>query len=236
MIYSKGTHIESKNSNDDILPKSEGTGLPATNDLASEVRLLQEQLAALTATGIQGEGRGSYRDRGRGRGGARGRGSNTRTSNGCGKRGQIRRDCPNKKNADKDKDSATPAFGFLPVVVDSPTYFRDESIIMSSPPPVCPQSFQLLEWMWDYLHKEYVDPRTSPNVVEFQIDPLTRFKYYSIDPSPSPKKQLHLPRRARRPHRPLLHMKSFSTTLISPTTTVGRVTIVAYPLCHSSST
>jgi hypothetical protein len=35
--------------------------------------------------------------------------------------------------------------------------------------------------MWDYLRKDYVDPRTSPNVVEFQIDPLTGFKYYSID-------------------------------------------------------
>jgi hypothetical protein len=42
LIYSKGTHFESKNSNDDILPKSEGTGLLATNDLASQVRLLQE--------------------------------------------------------------------------------------------------------------------------------------------------------------------------------------------------
>jgi hypothetical protein len=67
LIYSKGTHIESKNSNDDILPKSEGAGLPATNDLASEVRLLQEELAALTATGIQGGGKGSYKGRGRGR-------------------------------------------------------------------------------------------------------------------------------------------------------------------------
>ena len=29
--------------------------------------------------------------------------------------------------------------------------------------------------------KEYVDPRTSPKVVEAQVDPFTRFKYYSID-------------------------------------------------------
>ena len=35
--------------------------------------------------------------------------------------------------------------------------------------------------MWDYLRKEYVDPRTSPNVVEFQIDSLTGFKYNFID-------------------------------------------------------
>ena len=69
LIYSKGAHIESKNSNDDILPKSEGTGLLATNDLASQVRLLQEQLAALTATGTQGGGRRIYKGRGRGRGG-----------------------------------------------------------------------------------------------------------------------------------------------------------------------
>ena len=69
LIYSKGTHIESKNSNDDILPKSEGTGLPATDDLASKVRLLQKQLAALTATGTKWGGRGFYKGRGRGCGG-----------------------------------------------------------------------------------------------------------------------------------------------------------------------
>jgi hypothetical protein len=202
LIYSKGTHIESKNSIDDILPKSEGTGLPATNGLASQVRLLQAQLVALTATGIQGGGRGSYKDKGRVRGGAggRGRGSETRICYGCGKRGHIRRDCPDEKNADKDDDSATPAVGFLAVVVDSPTYLHDEPIIMSSPPSVCPQSFQVLGWMWAYLRKEYVDPRTSPKVVEFPIDYLTGFKYYSIETTPSPKKQLHLPRRARRPH------------------------------------
>ena len=67
LIYSKGTHIESKKYNDDILPKSEGTGLPATNDFASQDRLLQEQLALLTAAGTQGGGRRFYKGRGCGR-------------------------------------------------------------------------------------------------------------------------------------------------------------------------
>ena len=173
LIKSKGTHIESKNSNDDILLKSEGTGLPATDDLASKVQLLQKQLAALTATGMQGGGRGFYKGRGRGRGGTGGRGFDTRTCYGCGKRGHIRRYCPDEKNVDKDEDTVTPAVGFPTIVVDSPTYFRDESIIMTSPPPVCQQSFQLLGWTWDSLRKEYFDPRTSPNIVEFKIDPLT---------------------------------------------------------------
>jgi hypothetical protein len=31
----------------------------------------------------------------------------------------------------------------------------------------------MLGWIWDYLRKEYVDLRVSPNVVEFKIDPLT---------------------------------------------------------------
>jgi len=96
-----------------------------------------------------------------------------RTCYGCGKRGHIRRDCPDEKNVDKDDDTATPAVGFHVVVVDSPTYFRYESIIVSFPSPVCPQSFKLLGWIWDCLMKEYVDPRTSPNVVEAQIDPFT---------------------------------------------------------------
>jgi len=69
LIYSKGTHIESKNSNDGILPKSEGTGLLANDDLASKVGLLQEQLAALTPPGMQWGGRGFSKGRGRGRGG-----------------------------------------------------------------------------------------------------------------------------------------------------------------------
>jgi hypothetical protein len=134
------------------------------------------------AAGTQGGGKEFCKGRGRGCGGTGGRGSDTRTCYGCGKRGHIRRDYPDEKNADMDEDSATPAVGFHAVVVDSPTYFRDEAIIMSSPPPVCPKSFQLLGWNWDYyLRKEYVDPRTSPNVVEIQIDPLTGFKYYSID-------------------------------------------------------
>ena len=60
LIYSKGTHIESKKFNDDILPKAEGTGLPATDDLASQVRLLHEQLVALAATGTQGKGTGFF--------------------------------------------------------------------------------------------------------------------------------------------------------------------------------
>ncbi len=46
-----------------------GTGLLETDDIASQVRLLQlKQLAALTATGLQKEGRGNYMGRGRGRG------------------------------------------------------------------------------------------------------------------------------------------------------------------------
>ena len=78
LIYSKGTHIESKNSSDDIISKSEGTGLPATDDLASQIRLLQEQLAALTATGMLGGDKEFSKGRGRGRGGTGGRGSDTR--------------------------------------------------------------------------------------------------------------------------------------------------------------
>ena len=35
-----------------------------------------------------------------------------------------------------------------------PGFGENESIIMSSPPPVCPQSFQLLGWTWDYLGTE----------------------------------------------------------------------------------
>ena len=40
MINTLGTHIESKKLNDDILPKTEGTGLSATDDLVSQFRLL----------------------------------------------------------------------------------------------------------------------------------------------------------------------------------------------------
>ncbi len=49
MIFSYGIHIETKLSNEEIEPKSEGAGLQAT-DLATNVRLLEEQIAALTAT------------------------------------------------------------------------------------------------------------------------------------------------------------------------------------------
>ena len=41
MIYTLGTHIESKEINDAILPKTEGTGLLATEYLDSQVRELQ---------------------------------------------------------------------------------------------------------------------------------------------------------------------------------------------------
>ena len=50
MIFGYGIHIETKMTDDEIKQKSEGTGLPATK-LATKVRLLEEQLAALTTTG-----------------------------------------------------------------------------------------------------------------------------------------------------------------------------------------
>ncbi len=37
LIYSKGTHIESKKLNNDLQPKSKGTGLLATDDLVTKV-------------------------------------------------------------------------------------------------------------------------------------------------------------------------------------------------------
>jgi hypothetical protein len=101
MIFSYGIRIETKLLNDEIKPKSEGTGLPAT-DMATKARLLEEQLAALAATGEavtggRGRGRGW---RGRGRGGAGGRGPDTRMCYGCHKRGHIRRDCPKEATDD----------------------------------------------------------------------------------------------------------------------------------------
>jgi len=56
MIYSFGIHIETQLFNDDIKPKSEGTVLPATIDLVAKVRLLEEQLAALSATCVRKKG------------------------------------------------------------------------------------------------------------------------------------------------------------------------------------
>ena len=69
LIYSKGTHIESKNSNDDILPRSEGADFlqPTAWSLRSDY--FKKRLVALTATGTQGGGKGFYKGRGRGRGG-----------------------------------------------------------------------------------------------------------------------------------------------------------------------
>ena len=111
------------------MTQTEGTGPPVTDDLASQVRLLQEKLTALTATGLQKEGRGNYRGRGRDRGGEGGRGSDTMTCYGGGKKGHIRRDCPK----DKNNDTTTPTIGFRAVVVTSPMYDKNESIILSSP-------------------------------------------------------------------------------------------------------
>ena len=51
MIFSLGLHVETKLLNDEVKAKSEGTGLPLTNDLEAKVRLLEQQLASLTSTG-----------------------------------------------------------------------------------------------------------------------------------------------------------------------------------------
>ena len=51
MVFSFGLRVETKLLNDEVKPKSEGTGLPTTNDMEAKVRLLEQQLAALTATG-----------------------------------------------------------------------------------------------------------------------------------------------------------------------------------------
>jgi hypothetical protein len=64
MIYTFGAHIESKILNEEITPKTEGTCLPAIDDLASHVRLLHQQLAALAATRATRDGRGNYMGRG----------------------------------------------------------------------------------------------------------------------------------------------------------------------------
>ena len=86
MIFGYGIHIDTKLTDDEIKPKSEGTGLPAT-DLATKVRLLEEQLAALTTTReakTRGRGRGRGRGRrGRGRSRSGGRGADTRMCYGC---------------------------------------------------------------------------------------------------------------------------------------------------------
>jgi len=103
--------------NDDIKPKSEGIGLPVTDELVAKVRLLDEQLAALSATSAGKEwwggrgGRGERGGRGRGR---EGRGRDTRVCHGCNKKGHIRQDCPEEATID---DTASPAVDFPAVVI-----------------------------------------------------------------------------------------------------------------------
>jgi hypothetical protein len=52
---------------------------------------------------------------------------------------------------------------------------------MSSPPSVCPELAHSLGWTWDYHRRKYVDPRVFPNILDVQIDTLSRLRYYSID-------------------------------------------------------
>ena len=180
MIYNFGIHIETKLLNDDIKPKSEGTRLPATDDLVAKVRLLEEQLEALSATCVGKKGwggrggRGERGGRGRGR---EGRGRDTRVCYGCNKKGHIRRGCPEEATAN---DIASLAVGFPAVVIAPSLYVHDKSIIMSSPPSMCPDSAQHSGLTWDYLRQEYVKPRAFPKILDVQIDTSSGLHYYFI--------------------------------------------------------
>ena len=100
LIYNRGVHLEEKVAASQ-LEKSGPIAFLATSKANEEFRILQEQLAALSA---------EFRnDRRGGRGGRGGRGSRknsiegTRTCYGCGKKGHIRPNCPDlhKSNADQ---------------------------------------------------------------------------------------------------------------------------------------
>ena len=63
MIHSLGTHNESKKFNEDITPKTEETGLLATDVLAAQVQSILLNLEALLATGTQRDKRYNYKGR-----------------------------------------------------------------------------------------------------------------------------------------------------------------------------
>jgi hypothetical protein len=144
MIYPLGNYIESNKFIDDIATKSEGTGLPATDDLAAQIRALQLQLKALAAASTHRDKRNSYLGSGSGRGGARGYGSNTRMCYGCGEMGHNRRD----GSTESDYNAVTLAVGFHAVFVSLSFLSQDEYIILAYHYSVCPYLPWSLGWIW----------------------------------------------------------------------------------------